>query len=67
MSIEIFKLKRIKILNKLNKYFFMNNNSLYIGFAEKALPPIILYSKNYKWEFTIFRVSLCFIISLKEF
>jgi hypothetical protein len=48
MSIEIFKLKRIKILNKLNKYFFMNNNSLYIGFAEKALPPIIIYSKNYK-------------------
>jgi hypothetical protein len=25
-------------------------NSLYIGLAEKAFPPVILYSINYKWD-----------------
>jgi hypothetical protein len=26
--------------------------SLYIGFAENALPPVNLYSINYKWDLT---------------
>jgi hypothetical protein len=27
-------------------------NSLYIGLAEEALPPVNLYSINYKWDLT---------------
>jgi hypothetical protein len=27
-------------------------NSLYIWLAEKALPPVIVYSINYKWDLT---------------
>jgi hypothetical protein len=28
-------------------------NSLFIGLAEKALPPINVYSINYKWDLTL--------------
>jgi hypothetical protein len=27
-------------------------NRLYIGLVEKALPPVNVYSINYKWDFT---------------
>jgi hypothetical protein len=27
-------------------------NGLYIGLAEKALPPVNVYSINYKWDLT---------------
>jgi hypothetical protein len=30
----------------------MNINSFYLGLAEKALPPVNVYSINYKWDFT---------------
>jgi hypothetical protein len=39
--------------------------SYYIGLAEKALPPLNLYSINYKWDITPQGVPMIFNISLK--
>jgi hypothetical protein len=40
-------------------------NSLYLGLAEKALPPVNVYSINYKWDITPHGVPMWFNISLK--
>jgi hypothetical protein len=40
-------------------------NSLYIGLAEKALPPVNVYSINYIWDLTPHGVPMWFNISLK--
>jgi hypothetical protein len=42
----------------------MINNSLFIGLAEKALPPLHVYSIDYKWDLTPHEVLSLFNISL---
>jgi hypothetical protein len=40
-------------------------NSFLIGLAEKVLPPVNVYSINYKWDLTPHGVPMWFNISLK--
>jgi hypothetical protein len=54
MMFKIFSLKQIKILNNIELIYFMIIDSLYIGIAEKALPPVNIYSINYKWDLTLY-------------
>jgi hypothetical protein len=47
---EIFKKKRIKILNLIKSIYLMIIYSLYILLDLKALPPLKAYSIYYNWE-----------------
>jgi hypothetical protein len=52
MANEIFKFKLIKILIKKELIYPIIINSFFIGLVEKTLPPVYVYSINYKWDLT---------------